>query len=166
VENVDMQSVVARHVRGDNGPWLPLRPYADLAAAKLLSIDPMRGEVIALLRAPPGIELPRHMLSGHASIFTIQGRWRIRERDWVAGPGSLVTVPAGICSTPLALGDGTDDVVLLVHAAGDFHLVDDAGAVLGAFSWRELLVRHLEHCAAHDMSPTEILSTALPVGCR
>ena len=51
--------VDTRIVTDEGRPWLSLRPYADLVSIKLLSTDPVRGEIIVVLRAPPGIELPR-----------------------------------------------------------------------------------------------------------
>jgi hypothetical protein len=37
----------------------------------------------------------------------VQGRWKYREHDWVAGPGSVVIETAAMEHTRQALADGT-----------------------------------------------------------
>jgi quercetin dioxygenase-like cupin family protein len=137
-------------------PWLPLAPYAALAAVKLLSADAVRGELILVLRAPPGIELPRHRISGSTTIYTVQGRWKYREHDWVAGPGSLVIEPDSVPHTPQTLGDGTDDVVVFLFVAGDMLLLDAADRVTGIENWRSAVGRYLEYCGANGIEPRDI----------
>jgi len=51
---------------------MPFAPYSDLVSVKLFKADPVRGEVISVLRAPPGVELPRFHHSGTATIYTVQ----------------------------------------------------------------------------------------------
>ena len=71
-------------------PWMPFVPYSELVSVKLYRADPARGETITVYRAPPGARLPCCRHSGTTTIFTVQGRWKYRELDWVAGPGSVV----------------------------------------------------------------------------
>lgn len=156
-----LEDVDTRCISDDGLPWLPLEPYAELVSMKLLSADPVRGEVILVLRAPPGIELPRHRTSCSMTIYTLQGRWKCREHDWVAGPGSLVIEPASSCHTPFVLGDGTDDVILFILAAGELQLLDAAGHVVGTESWRSALDRYLAYCRAHDLEPRDVTAAAL-----
>ena len=165
--------VDTRIVTDEGRPWLSLRPYAELVSIKLLSTDPVRGEIIVVLRAPPGIELPRHRTTGSMTVYTMQGRWKYRERDWVAGPGSLVIAPADSCLTPCVLGEGADDAIMLVLASGDVQCLDDAGHVLGVENWRTATDRHLEHCEAHGLDPGTVLPPSAPLtvgrpqaGCR
>ena len=99
-------------------PWTP-SPHSELVSVKLYAADPARGEIVILLRASPGVELPAHRSTGQTTILTLQGRWQYREHDWVAGPGSVVIEPAGVPHTPQILPDGTDDVILFIVADGD-----------------------------------------------
>lgn len=158
-----LAEVDTRIVTDDSRPWLSLRPYAELASIKLLATDPVRGEVIVVLRAPPGIELPRHRTTGSTTIYTVQGRWKFRERDWVAGPGSLVIEPADSCLTPCILGEGTDDAMMLILASGDVQFLDDAGHVLGVENWRTATDRHLEHCETLGLDPGTVLPSSTPL---
>lgn len=155
-----LEDVDTRCVADDSLPWLPLSPYAALASVKLLTADPVRGEVILVLRAPPGIELPRHRTSGSTTIYTVQGRWKFREHDWVAGPGSLVIEPAGACNTPQILADGTDDVIVLLLIGGDVHLIDCDERVVVIENWRTAVSRYLDHCRNNDIEPRNLTSLA------
>lgn len=153
-----LKDVATRLTTDDELPWLPLAPMAEMASIKLLSADPVRGEVILVLRAPPGVELPRHRTTGPTTIYTVQGRWKYREHDWVAGPGSLVVEPASSCHTPVVLADGTDDAILLVLSAGDLQLLDAEDRIVRAESWRTAVERYLDYCHANDIEPQDLTS--------
>jgi 2,4'-dihydroxyacetophenone dioxygenase len=135
-----------RCIGNDSQPWLPFAPYAELASVKLLAADPLSTEVVLLLRLPPGIELPRHRLTCPATIYTLQGRWRYREQDWIVGPGSLLIEAAGSPHTPQALPDGTDDAIALVFAKGEMQLLDAAGDVIAAHDWNSAVNRYRDYC--------------------
>jgi hypothetical protein len=152
----NLRDIDTRCIADDSLPWLPLEPYAGLVSVKLLCADPMRGEVILVLRAPPGVELPRHRTSGPTTIYTVQGRWKYREHDWVAGPGSLVIEPASACNTPQILGDGTDDAILLLIVGGDVFLLDEDGRVTSTENWRTAVGRYLDFCREQDIEPLDV----------
>jgi quercetin dioxygenase-like cupin family protein len=137
-------------------PWLPFSPHAALVSVKLYAADPAREEVVVLLRAPPGIELPPHRSTGATTIYTLQGRWKYREHDWVAGPGSVVLEPAGIRHTPVVLADGTDDTILFVVNVGDLQLLDADDQVIGIENWRSAIVRYLDYCRANGITPRDL----------
>ncbi len=155
---IKLDDVDTRCIADDSLPWLPLAPYAELASVKLLTADPVRGEVILVLRAPPGIELPRHRTSGSTTIYTVQGRWKYREHEWVAGPGSLVIERASACNTPQILADGTDDVIMLLLIGGDVQLLDSDDRVVSIENWRTAVSRYLDFCRANDVEPRNITS--------
>lgn len=139
----------------DSLPWMPCAPYSDLVSVKLYAADPERGEVVTLLRAPPGVELPPHRSTGPMRIYTLQGRWKYREHDWVAGPGSVIIEPADTAHTPQVLGDGTDDVILFIVAEGDLQILDVEGHILGIENWRSAVDRYLAYCSANDIVPRD-----------
>lgn len=161
LEDVDTQCIT-----DDSLPWLPLMPHAGLVYVKLLSADPVRGELILVLRAPPGIELPRHRTSCATTIYTVQGRWRCREHHWIAGPGSLVIEPASTCHTPQVLGDNTDDTILFILVGGDLQLLDAEDRVIGVENWRTAVSRYLEYCLANDLEPRNVTAQATGDGSR
>ena len=145
--------VDARCIADDSLPWLPLTPLASFISVKLLWADPVRGDVTMLVRAPPGVELPRHKTACPMTIYTVQGRWKYREQDWVAGPGSLVLEPAAVRHTPHTLGDGTDDAVLFLLISGDVQLLDANDRVIGVENWRTAVTRYLDYCRAQRIEP-------------
>lgn len=145
-----------RCITDDSLPWMPFVPHSDLVSVKLYRADPVRGEVISVLRAPPGAELPRYHQSGTTTIYTVQGRWKCREHDWVAGPGSVVIETAASEHTPQALADGTDDVVLFTVTQGELLLLDDQGKVVGTENWRTAVDRYLEYCRANGLEPRDV----------
>src|SRR3546814_15572222 len=83
-------------------PWVPFEPYTPDAHVKLLKADPVRGEIIALLKVPASMELPRHHHTGTVIVYTLAGAWRYKEHDWIATPGPLVFETAARAHTPLA----------------------------------------------------------------
>jgi 2,4'-dihydroxyacetophenone dioxygenase len=155
-----MSAIDTRCIDDDSLPWMPYAPYSELVSVKLYRADPVRGEVISLLRAAPGAELPRFHHSGTTTIYTIQGRWKYREYDWVAGPGSLVIEPAAAQHTPVALADGTDDVIMFVVSAGELQVLDAAGHVIGTESWRTAVDRYLKYCRDNGLEPKDVTGLA------
>ena len=151
-----LSDIDTRCITDDSRPWLPLEPYASRVCVKLLSADPVSGEVILLLRAPPGSELPRHRTSSSTTIYTVQGRWKYREHDWVAGPGSLVIEAASACNTPQVPADGTDDAILFMLVRGEVQLLDAEGRSVATESWRTAVARYHAYCRENDLEPCDI----------
>lgn len=137
-------------------PWVPFLPYTDRAFVKAIKVDPIRGEWITLLKASADMELPRHHHSGTVHVYTISGKWKYKEHDWVATPGSFVFETAGTQHTPMGLGEG--EVITLNIVQGDWNLIDEAGRVLAVENWRTVMQRYLDHCQRHGLRPVDISS--------
>ena len=143
-------------ITDDSLPWMPFHPHSDLVSVKLFRVDPVRGEVISVLRVPPGAQLPRYRHAGSATIYTVQGRWRYLECDWVAGPGSVVIETADSQHTPQALPDGTDDVIMFMVTSGELLLLDAEGRVIATENWRTAVERYLDYCRDNDIEPLDV----------
>jgi hypothetical protein len=143
-------------IADDNVPWMPFAPYSDLVSVKLYRADPLRGEVVSVVRAPPGVQLPRCQHGGTTTIYTVQGRWKYREHDWVAGPGSVVIEHPAARNTPQALPDGTDDVIMFVVTQGELLLLDEAGGIVGKENWRTAVDRYVEYCRENGLEPRDV----------
>lgn len=137
-------------------PWVPFLPYSDRVFVKAIKVDPIRGEWTTLLKAPADLELPRHHHSGTVQVYTISGKWKYKEHDWVATPGSFVFETAGTQHTPISAGD--DEIVTLNIVQGDWALIDDEGRVLAVENWKTVMQRYLDHCATHGIEPVDISS--------
>lgn len=137
-------------------PWIPFVPYSNEVFVKIIKVDPIQGEWITLLKVPPNTALPLHHHGGTVKVWTLQGRWRYLEHDWVAGPGSLVYETAGTRHTPFA-EDG-DAVITLNIVMGDWNLLSPEGAVLAIENWRSMMDRYLNYCKANGITPRDISS--------
>lgn len=145
-------------VDAESLPWHPLLPYADDVMIKLLKVNPLSGEWITLLKSPAHVQLPRHHHSGTVIVYTVAGRWRYLEHDWVAGPGSLVYEVAGSRHTPAVVGE--DEVLTLNIVQGDWNLMSDDDQVLAIENWKTVLKRYTDHCATHGLEPVDVTSFA------
>lgn len=137
-------------------PWMPFVPYADNIFLKLIKVDPIRGEWIVLLKVPGGVELPMHHHSGTVMVWTIQGKWKYHEHDWIGTPGSFVYETAGTRHTPVALGD--EESVTLDIVQGDLIFVTPEGAVLAIENWKSMMERYLNFCKKEGIEPVDVSS--------
>jgi 2,4'-dihydroxyacetophenone dioxygenase len=117
--------VAARHLNSEEMPWAELAPGIE---AKLLRFSEQTGTYVLMNRFAPGTVLPTHRHMGPVHAFTIQGRWRYREYDWVATAGSFAFEPAGATHTLMAEGD--EDTVALFVIEGGLIVFDDDGNYL------------------------------------
>jgi 2,4'-dihydroxyacetophenone dioxygenase len=137
-------------------PWMPFVPYSNDVKLKLIRVNAISGEWITLLKTPGGMELPKHHHSGTVHVYTITGKWRYKEHDWVAGPGSFVYETASSAHTPV--GEPGEDVTTLNIVQGDWNVVDENGAVLAIENWRSMMDRYLAFCKAEGIAPVDVSS--------
>lgn len=136
-------------------PWVPFEPYSSEVFLKYFKLDPVRGEMIVLMRVPAGVELPRHHHSGTVIVYTIDGSWKYKEHDWIAGPGSVVFETAASSHTPQAVSK-TGHVVVLNIIVGDLVFLGEDGQVLATENWRTSLQRYLAYCEKAGISPRDL----------
>jgi quercetin dioxygenase-like cupin family protein len=139
-------------------PWVPFTPYSERVLVKYFKLDPVRGEVIALMKAPAKGQMPRHRHTGTVIVYTVQGRWKYREHDWIAEPGSVVYETAGSSHTPEALppDSGGADIVTLNIIQGELLFVNDNGQVLAAENWKSGWDRYAAFCHANGIVPKDL----------
>jgi 2,4'-dihydroxyacetophenone dioxygenase len=145
-------------------PWVPFTPYSEHVLVKYFKLDPVRGETIALLKAPARGEMPRHRHTGTVIVYTVQGRWKYREHAWIAEQGSIVYETAGSSHTPEAVapltgdadGEGDSEIGTLNIIQGELLFVDDRGRVLAAEDWRSGWERYAAYCRAHGLTPKDL----------
>jgi hypothetical protein len=88
--------------------------------------------------------LSRHRHSGPVHAFTLRGRWRYLEHDWVASPGDYAFEPPGETHT-LVVPDDVKEMATLFHVTGGYTYVDPYGEALGY----EDVFTKLEHATKH-----------------
>jgi 2,4'-dihydroxyacetophenone dioxygenase len=138
-------------------PWVPFVPYSNEVLLKYFRLDPIRGEVIVLVKVPAGGELPRHHHSGTVIVYTIEGRWKYKEHDWIACPGSVVFETAASVHTPEAVSR-EGHVVALNIVVGDLVFFGDDGQVLAIENWKSGLERYLAYCHRRGIVPKDLTS--------
>jgi len=146
-------------IDGDSLPWVPFTPYAPNVHMKYFKLDPIRGEIIVLMKAPLDMQLPRHHHTGTVMVYTIEGQWKYKEHDWIARPGSVVYETAASTHTPEVVStEGTNDghMVILVQMTGDLVFLDDNNNVVAMENWKTALQRYLAYCEEHDIQPKDL----------
>ncbi|HET8881936.1 MAG TPA: 2,4'-dihydroxyacetophenone dioxygenase family protein [Solimonas sp.] len=138
-------------------PWVPFTPYSPDVMLKYIKLDPVRGEMIVLLKAPGDMQMPRHHHTGTVIVYTISGKWKYVEHDWVAGPGSVVFETASTEHTPQALADGGEVLVLNI-IVGELVYLDADDKVIAIENWKTGMQRYLDHCKAHGIEAQDITS--------
>ena len=140
-------------------PWIPYTPYSDEIFIKYFKADPVRGETITLLKSPAGAELPKHHHSGTVIVYTIEGSWKYREHDWIAGPRSIVFETAASSHKPQALGT-SGHVITLNIVVGDLIFLDDNDKVMAIENWKTGVERYLAYCKGAGIVPRDITAFA------
>ncbi len=137
-------------------PWMPYLPYTDKAFTKLIKVNPITGERITLLKMPGNLQLPMHHHSGTVHVYTISGKWRYLEHDWIATPGSFVFETAGTRHTPAGVGD--EEVCTLNIVQGDWNVLGPEGQVLATENWKTAMQRYLNYCKDQNIEPVDLSS--------
>ena len=154
---MNFQQIDTAVIDDQSVPWIPFTPYTDQVFLKPFKLDPVRGEMIVLLKAPAGFELPKHHHSGTVIVYTLEGSWKYKEHDWVARPGSVVFETAGTSHTPQAVA-GQGNVATFNVVVGDLIFMDQNDNVLAIENWKSMMQRYLGHCEEHRITPIDLTS--------
>ena len=112
-------------VSPDDAPWVEAMEGVWIRLLRVMGDD--RGYA-AMFKFAPGTRLPRHHHLGSVHAYTLQGRWRYLEMDFVAGPGSYVYETAGSAHTLEVPAEDTEPAVVLFVVEGGMVLLADDGA--------------------------------------
>ncbi len=141
---------------GNDTPWMPFAPYSNDVMIKYFKIDPVRGETITLLKAPAGMEMPRHHHTGTVIVYTVQGSWRYKEHDWIAHAGSVVYETASTRHTPVAAYAEGPEIITFNIVAGELLYLDDKDNIIAVENWKTSMDRYLDYCKANDIKPKDL----------
>ncbi len=150
-------TVQAKVVDDESLPWLPLSSLCPEVRIKHFRLDPIRGEMISLIRAPAGAQMPRLLHAHSAVVYTLQGHWKFAEQDWIAGPGSVTLIPAQTAHQTEVM-DGNEGALTFHITTGDVTLVDADLRPLAALNWKTALARYLAYCQQHCIEPRDLTS--------
>lgn len=152
------EQIETNYVSGEQMPWMPFAPLSDEVFVKYFRIDPLRGEMLGLMRLPAGTAFPSHYHSGVVIAYTLKGAWRYIEQDWIARAGDTVYEPACSTHTPESVGD--EDSEFFFVLSGDLVFQDEAGNPLWRENWKTAIDRYSNYCQANDIEPQDITSFA------
>ena len=111
----------------DDRLWVP---YGETAWFQPCQFNVTTGGFTAVLKALPGTVVPKHYHVSTVQGYTLQGRWRYLEHDWIATAGSFIFEPAGEAHTLVVPEDATEPAIILFVVAGALVYVDEDGAFL------------------------------------
>lgn len=130
----------------DDGSWVP---YADGVWIQPCCFDVTSGGFSVLLKGLPGAQLGVHYHVGTVRGYTLRGRWRYLEHDWVAGPGAFIYEPAGEAHTLVIADDSPEPALIFFVVEGGLIYLDKAegggfAAYEDGFSLLELTRNHYQ----------------------
>ncbi|MFM0247462.1 2,4'-dihydroxyacetophenone dioxygenase family protein [Paraburkholderia sediminicola] len=141
-------------------PWVPFVPYSSDVLLKYFKLDPIRGESISVLKAPAGTQMPKHHHTGTVIVYTLKGRWKYAEHDWIAGPGSVVFETAGSSHTPVMVPGDDDEVITFNIVQGDLIYLNENDQVIAMENWKTSMERYLAYCEANSLVPKDLTTFA------
>ena len=111
-----------------------------------------------LMKSPIDMQLPKHHHTGTVIVYTIEGTWKYKEHDWIAGPGSIVYETAASTHTPevVTTGSGSGYVITLVTVTGDLAFLDQNDNIVALENWKTGLQRYLAYCEQQDIKPRDL----------
>ena len=149
---IDVEKITTSYVDAESYPWIPFVPYSNEVFIKVLKIEPVSGTFVTLLKAPAGMQLPKHHHCGTVMVYTVKGSWKYIEHDWTATPGSFVYETAASLHTPIAVAGG--EIITLNIQVGDSLYMDDKDNILAIENWKSAMKRHVEfHKARGTVAP-------------
>jgi hypothetical protein len=74
----------------DDVPWAQLQRPWGLVRMQLVSVSLAANSFVNIIEYQAGTRLMKHYHAGPVHAYTMSGRWRYLEYDWVAGPNSYV----------------------------------------------------------------------------
>jgi 2,4'-dihydroxyacetophenone dioxygenase len=105
----------------DSGPWIP---YAEAVWVQLCRFNVTTGGFTVVLKGLPGAKLGVHYHTGTVHGFTLRGRWRYLEHDWIAKPGTFIFEPAGEAHTLVITDDSPEPAIIFFVVDGALVYLD------------------------------------------
>lgn len=108
------------------------------------------------MKAPSGIALPPHVHHGIVIVYTVQGKWKYVEHDWVASQGDIVYEPAASLHTFLAVPDQEEAAILMNVIDGALEFRGENDEITYMLNWREALQLYYNYCEENSIEILDI----------
>lgn len=128
----------------DDRLWIP---YAEGVWFQPCHFDVGSGGFTLVLKALPGARVGTHYHVSTVHGYTLQGRWRYLEHDWVATAGTFIFEPAGEAHTLVVPDDASEPMVAIFIVAAGIIFTDGGrdgkfGGYEDGFTLLELARKH------------------------
>lgn len=120
-EHRNREHFIADATMSDDAKWVP---YAEGVWVQMCHFDVTKGGFSVLLKGLPGAKLGVHYHVGTVRGYTIAGRWRYLEHDWIAGPGTFIYEPAGEAHTLVIPEDSPEPALIFFVVEGGLIYLD------------------------------------------
>lgn len=111
--------------------------------------DLNRNSFAVVVRCQPGSVIARHYHMGPVLGYSLKGKWKYKEYDWIATPGTCIYEPPGEAHTLLILGDEVMQSVF--HVMGPHTQLDENDRQVGYVEAFNLLAYCRQYCADHGL---------------
>ena len=152
----DASAIDTFHISARSIPWIPFSHVNDKILLKYFKIDPITGEVVLLMKAAKGEGANIHRHTGTVMVYTLTGRWKYDQHDWVAETGDFVFEPAESTHSFTNLSDD-DNGTALVILTGELQFLDKDGAIRHIETWRTALARYRDYCRDNQVPEIDLL---------
>jgi 2,4'-dihydroxyacetophenone dioxygenase len=131
-------------------PWVPTFEGSDAVFFKPIRFDLTSGHWVHIskFKASKGNTCHRHT-GGPVFAYTLQGRWRYLEREWVAKEGTVIFEPPGDIHTLVV--DGEEDMITLFSLSGVIQYFDEDGNVTLNDDMFYRLKRYYDFCEQNNI---------------
>jgi hypothetical protein len=128
----------------DERLWVP---YGDGSWFQACQFNVTTGGFSNILKILPGKRLNPHFHISEVHGYTLRGKWRYLEHDWIATPGSYIYEPAGEAHTLDVPADSTEPMMAFFVLHGGLIYLDNVenGQVIGyddGFTLLDLARKH------------------------
>ncbi|OIK08298.1 2,4'-dihydroxyacetophenone dioxygenase family protein [Bacillus sp. MUM 13] len=131
-------------------PWVPTFEGSDEVYFKPIRFDLTTGNWIHISKFKAGKGNTRHKhTGGPVFAYTLKGRWRYLEREWIAKEGSVVFEPPGDIHTLVV--DGEEDMVTLFSLSGVIQYFDEKGNVILNDDMFYRMKRYHDYCEQNNI---------------
>jgi quercetin dioxygenase-like cupin family protein len=129
------ETAATEHVRLDDIPFAELKRPWGTTYMQLINVDLHTNTFVNIIKWPKGVQLATHHHTGPVHAYTMKGRWRYLEYDWVAEENSYVHEPPGTNHTLRVEEDTTAMFVtqgafIYFDEQGEITSYSDAGVIL------------------------------------
>ena len=146
----DVSAIDTVHIRGQSTPWIPFSNVNERILLKYFKIDPITGEVVLLMKTAKGEGANIHRHTGTVMVYTLSGRWKYDQHDWVAEAGDFVFESAESTHSFTNLSDDDNGMALIV-LNGELHFLDKEGVIKRIETWRTALARYRDYCRDNQL---------------